>query len=245
MINSAPKKHKALANSIAYVSYNLIGYVPGPLVYGVITHFTGPESKVGMVVLTYSLIGCIFFICMAYRSSARTKINMQNVVHNVKEYQESESEYNEEQTKRIIKQQNKLLKYSMGGGGDWSMVRDTQRFKQHSFLEDLIGHNTGISPGPNKLNATLHKGIGAGSASRKGSLTGPQMNKRFSDAAAAANRVTGMGSAKRHHKRGLSLFDNENIMNIGLGGQAATNIFQVQQNSFVGKPNRRTKSIFH
>ena len=37
MINSVPRKQKALANSIAYVSYNMLGYLPGPLVYGVIT----------------------------------------------------------------------------------------------------------------------------------------------------------------------------------------------------------------
>ena len=55
MINSAPKKHKALANSIAYVSYNLLGYVPGPVVYGVLTHFYGDESKIGMLVLIWSL----------------------------------------------------------------------------------------------------------------------------------------------------------------------------------------------
>lgn len=55
MINAAPKKHKALANSIAYVSYNLLGYVPGPLVYGVLTHFYGSTSKIGMIVLIWSL----------------------------------------------------------------------------------------------------------------------------------------------------------------------------------------------
>ena len=55
MINSAPKKHKALANSIAYVSYNLVGYVPGPVVYGVLTHFYGDDSKIGMVALIWSL----------------------------------------------------------------------------------------------------------------------------------------------------------------------------------------------
>jgi MFS transporter, Spinster family, sphingosine-1-phosphate transporter len=56
MINAAPRKHKALANSIAYVSYNLLGYVPGPLLYGVLTVINGPESKIGMFVLIYSLI---------------------------------------------------------------------------------------------------------------------------------------------------------------------------------------------
>jgi hypothetical protein len=56
MINSAPKKHKALANSIAYVSYNLLGYVPGPLVYGVLTFYFGPESNYGMIALIWSLI---------------------------------------------------------------------------------------------------------------------------------------------------------------------------------------------
>ena len=68
IISSAPRKHKAIANSIAYVCYNMLGYVPGPLVYGVLTHYNGPKSNSGMIVLMYSLILCLICICMTYRN---------------------------------------------------------------------------------------------------------------------------------------------------------------------------------
>lgn len=40
MINSVPDSQKASANSIANLCYNLIGYLPAPVVYGFIATFT-------------------------------------------------------------------------------------------------------------------------------------------------------------------------------------------------------------
>lgn len=237
MINSAPRKHKALANSIAYVSYNLLGYVPGPLVYGVLTHFNGPESKIGMFVLIYSLILCILFVWFAYRNSPRTKVTVETIVHNVKDYKESESEYNEEEQHKINKKQNRLLRYSMGAT-DWALMRGSHNMNKSSLMEDLIGHKAGLSPGPKRLDNSLYRPRGR--SMRKSSYIGNKLNKRYSD---ASNRVSGLATTR--HKRGLSLFNNDTFMNVGLGGQPATNMFQVQQPSFTDKMKRRSRSIFH
>jgi MFS family permease len=40
MINSVPDSQKASANSIANLCYNLLGYLPAPLIYGFIATFT-------------------------------------------------------------------------------------------------------------------------------------------------------------------------------------------------------------
>ena len=37
MIHNAPKKHRAIANSMAFFTYNFLGYIPGPIVYGYVT----------------------------------------------------------------------------------------------------------------------------------------------------------------------------------------------------------------
>lgn len=240
MINSAPRKHKALANSIAYVSYNLLGYVPGPLVYGVLTHFNGPESKVGMFVLIYSLILCMALVWFAYRNSPRTKVTVQNITHDIKDFKESESEFNEEEKHKINRQQNRILRNSLGAR-DWSILGKTQKMKKHSFMEDLIGHNTGLSPGLNRLDKSLYKSRGL--STRKFSETGGNFTKRFSN---DKRRISVMGT-NRHHKRGISLFDNDSFMNVGFAGAAAANMVQAQERASISrvmKPNRRAKSIF-
>jgi hypothetical protein len=240
MINSAPKKHKALANSIAYVSYNLLGYVPGPLVYGVITYFKGPESKVGMFVLIYSLVLCILLVWFAYRNSPRNKVEVTDILQNVKEFEESESEYNQEEQKKVAREKNRVLRYSMGNG-DWS-VRNSNPFKKKTLLEDLIGPNTGF-PTPVNLDQSINQP--RGQSWRKSSLVGKPMNKRVSLVQNRESLNKGDTTMRQRHKRGLSLFDNDNIMSIGLGGQPASNLFQINHPSFTSKPNRRAKSIFH
>lgn len=235
MINSAPKRHKPLANSIAYVSYNLLGYVPGPLVYGVLTHFNGPKSKIGMFVLIYSLILCVVFVWFAYRNSPRTKVTMEEVIHNVKDYKDSENDVDEEEERRAIRKGNRILKYSMGQA-DWSQIRNSQPFGNHSFLEDLVGHNTGLSPSMNKINSAMKKN----SMARRGSVTSNRMSKRFSEPTQLA------GVQPKKHRRGISLFDNDNINVGGIPGQMASNLFNAGNTSFAaGDMTRRSKSIFH
>jgi len=51
-------------------------------------------------------------------------------------------------------------------------------------------------------------------------------------------------SIVRKHKRGISLFDNDNIMNVGLGGQPSSNLFQAQPKTFTNK-GRRVKTIYY
>lgn len=235
MINAAPRKHKALANSIAYVSYNLLGYVPGPLLYGVLTHINGPESKIGMFVLIYSLILCVLMIWFAYRNTPRNKICVEQIVHNVKEYEESESDYNPEVQKKIARKNNRLLRYSMGQA-DWGIRRS-------SLMDELITGNPGF-PSPNKLEMSITQHQTRGRSLKNMSFP-LNITKRFS--LVPGQRVSGAGDkTNRHHKRGLSLFDNDNIMSMGLGGQPASNLFQIHERAATNvKLNRRAKSIFH
>ena len=50
MINTVPANQKTSANSIANLSYNLIGYLPAPSIYGAVSSISGsPRLAMGSV----------------------------------------------------------------------------------------------------------------------------------------------------------------------------------------------------
>ena len=63
MLNSVSEYQRTSANSVANLSYNLLGYAPAPCFYGMISHFTGGEkSRWSMGCLLYSTIISITFL---------------------------------------------------------------------------------------------------------------------------------------------------------------------------------------
>lgn len=54
MLNSVEEHQKAQANSLATLSYNLLGCLPAPTFYGLLSQFTGDSSRVPMACLIYS-----------------------------------------------------------------------------------------------------------------------------------------------------------------------------------------------
>jgi hypothetical protein len=48
---------KTVANSIANLSYNILGYLPSPFLYGIVCEFTGgSESRYGLILLMFAAI---------------------------------------------------------------------------------------------------------------------------------------------------------------------------------------------
>mmetsp|Transcript_17687 Transcript_17687/g.29898 ORF Transcript_17687/g.29898 Transcript_17687/m.29898 type:complete len:123 (+) Transcript_17687:1992-2360(+) len=63
MISSVGEYQKSSANSIANLCYNLLGYLPAPQIYGLISQWTGGDkSRWPMGVILYSTIITIFFL---------------------------------------------------------------------------------------------------------------------------------------------------------------------------------------
>lgn len=62
LISSVPNKSKEVANSITHLCYNLIGYLPSPVLYGLICKYTGgAESRYGLgFILLWSIFGVGF-----------------------------------------------------------------------------------------------------------------------------------------------------------------------------------------
>ena len=57
MLNSVHFHERTVANSLANLSYNLLGYLPAPSIYGLVCSVTGGEqSRYGIAVLMYSSV---------------------------------------------------------------------------------------------------------------------------------------------------------------------------------------------
>jgi len=76
IIHSAPKGLKELSNSIAYVCYNCLGYLPSPFLYGVASNMGGgKESRTGMMLLMFwTIVGNIFIqLALVFKSKSIAK----------------------------------------------------------------------------------------------------------------------------------------------------------------------------
>lgn len=62
MINAAPRGYKSTANSMAYVSYNLLGYIPSPVLYGLFTSIAKEPEKSNYGVILLEFVGLLSFI---------------------------------------------------------------------------------------------------------------------------------------------------------------------------------------
>ena len=63
MIASIPDNYKELGNSITQLCYNLIGFLPSPYIYGLVSSYGGGDSKWGLsVIILWSFFGFISLI---------------------------------------------------------------------------------------------------------------------------------------------------------------------------------------
>jgi hypothetical protein len=62
LINSASTKMKEVSNSITHLCYNLIGYLPSPVLYGLVCKYTGGStSRYGLhLLMCWSILGVVF-----------------------------------------------------------------------------------------------------------------------------------------------------------------------------------------
>ena len=69
MLSSIPDNSKEIGNSVTQLCYNLLGYLPSPVVYGVVCRYTGgTKSRWGLVViLLWAYLG-VFMLFLARRT---------------------------------------------------------------------------------------------------------------------------------------------------------------------------------
>ena len=75
MIASIPEGIKEISYSLTHLCYNLFGYLPAPILYGIICHITGGEkSRFGLALLmAVSCLGVLFLYWAAEEAKTATK----------------------------------------------------------------------------------------------------------------------------------------------------------------------------
>ena len=67
MLTTVEPELRPKANSLAYFCYNLLGYLPGPYIYGLVTDFTGgKDSKWGLIATFMINIPLLIFLLLAW-----------------------------------------------------------------------------------------------------------------------------------------------------------------------------------
>jgi len=68
LLNTVEKKQRTIANSFAYLAYNLFGFLPSPFIYGAISDSgSGGNDRLAYLLLMYSVaIPCVTFSIACY-----------------------------------------------------------------------------------------------------------------------------------------------------------------------------------
>lgn len=66
MLNTVKNEYKTVANSMAYLIFNCLGYLPAPVVYGLISHSgTGDNARLAMFFLMYVSLFTVVCLLLA------------------------------------------------------------------------------------------------------------------------------------------------------------------------------------
>ncbi len=84
MLNAAPIAYKEVANSLTYFCYNIIGYLPAPVIYGLIRTYTGGDESIwGLAfIMSISLFG-VLFLRFARKQRNKDEEEMENQKHSI------------------------------------------------------------------------------------------------------------------------------------------------------------------
>jgi hypothetical protein len=89
MIATIPDNYKEIGNSLTQLFYNLIGFLPSPFIYGLVTSYTGGEnSKWGLsVIILWSFFGFLaLFLGQKYIINEKGEISKEFFLDNLIEH---------------------------------------------------------------------------------------------------------------------------------------------------------------
>ena len=67
LLSTVPEDQRPTANSLANLSYNLLGYAPAPLLYGLVDQLSSSDKpRIGATMLMYMSFAALFFVVFSY-----------------------------------------------------------------------------------------------------------------------------------------------------------------------------------
>lgn len=98
MISTIPDNYKEIGNSLTQLFYNLIGFLPSPYIYGLVTSYTGGEdSKWGLAVITlWSFFGFLsLYFGQKYLINENGEINKEIYLENLIQQNNNDNSIND------------------------------------------------------------------------------------------------------------------------------------------------------
>jgi hypothetical protein len=133
MISSVPLRIRTQANSMASILYNLVGYLPSPLVYGLISQVTeDPKSRTPMIVLMSWTFGGVFFISLALIFRIKKHLNKSTALFETFMVSKLDISSEEEQDNRFRKSENET-------GYSFSLaIQESDQSEEKDVVEDQV-----------------------------------------------------------------------------------------------------------
>ena len=147
IINSAPRGLKEFSNSLAYLWYNCLGYLPSPFLYGIVSNLSGdPQSRVGMMLLMFwTIIGTLFIqLAMIFSVESTEDFPANEAESNIREslIQKSEQYVTQFKPASNITKFKNIVNHSFDDDGYLHKFANakTLPIRQQTFQEEVCTH---------------------------------------------------------------------------------------------------------
>ena len=161
MISTIPDNYKEIGNSLTQLFYNLIGFLPSPYIYGLVTSYTGGEdSKWGLsVIILWSFLGFIALLYgQKYLINEKGEINKEIYLENFL-YQNNNDDINNED-ESYIGMKRKLTYNSNFSIDDMDETENMDNNKSNNEIKNEIDDNAGFMKEKSQIIQNVYGGMG-------------------------------------------------------------------------------------
>ena len=161
MISTIPDNYKEIGNSLTQLFYNLIGFLPSPYIYGLVTSYTGGEdSKWGLsVIILWSFLGFIALLYgQKYLINEKGEISKEIYLENFL-YQNNNDDINNED-ESYIGMKRKLTYNSNFSIDDMDETENMDNNKSNNEIKNEIDDNAGFMKEKSQIIQNVYGGMG-------------------------------------------------------------------------------------
>ena len=161
MISTIPDNYKEIGNSLTQLFYNLIGFLPSPYIYGLVTSYTGGEdSKWGLsVIILWSFLGFIALLYgQKYLINEKGEISKEIYLENFL-YQNNNDDINNDDDS-YIGMKRKLTYNSNFSIDDMDETENMENNKSNNEIKNEIDDNAGFMKEKSQIIQNVYGGMG-------------------------------------------------------------------------------------
>jgi hypothetical protein len=160
MISTIPDNHKEIGNSLTQLFYNLIGFLPSPYIYGLVTSYTGGEdSKWGLsVIILWSFFGFMALLFgQKYLINEKGEISKEIYLENLL-YQNNKEDFINEVDNSFIVSRRKQTYDSKFSVEEINETENIENDKSNNNIKNEIDDNMNFIRGKSHLIQNVYGG---------------------------------------------------------------------------------------